>query len=387
MDDLTQALTLAQEQALRYAQDLARLYQQEREKREQLALAHQKLSAILQSIASGLVVVDQAFRVTEVNPAFCALVEREEDELIGLPLTEAMPGIDPTLPDQIRQRDQSIQTHEIQLVHPQERTLIARVSRLEKPSHAGWVIVLHDVTQERRTANLKHEFVSIASHELRTPLTGIIGYAQLLADQIADRLDDDGRMLLDHVLEAADRLKGIVDELIAFTEVADLPFTSEPLDLRDLVQDALMAVTALAQRRSVTLDLTLPDEPAIMQGDWASLRKALIHILDNAITYNKPQGEVRVTLGQEEGIHLITVADTGIGIPQVELSRIFEPFYQVEEHNTRRYGGLGLGLAIARRAVELHGGRIWAESRLNEGSTFYIALPTLNGSATNGNDH
>ncbi|RMF31748.1 MAG: ATP-binding protein, partial [Chloroflexi bacterium] len=135
------------------------------------------------------------------------------------------------------------------------------------------------------------------------------------------------------------------------------------------------------------LHLSLPEEPAILQGDWASLRKALIHILDNAITYNKPQGEVRVTLSQEEGVHLITVADTGIGIPQVELSRIFEPFYQVEEHNTRRYGGLGLGLAIARRAVELHGGRIWAESRLNEGSTFYIALPTPNGSATNGNEH
>ena len=379
LSEIERQLELSQRQALIYGRDLRRIYQAEKARREALELAHQKLRAIFDRTTSGLLVTDEDLVITEVNPAFCNMLECQSEAILGVPLSEVLKaaGLGSALKE-MRDYEVDSATHEIELTEPLKRTLLATVSRLETKGGRGWVIVLHDVTAQKRTENLKNEFMAIASHELRTPLAAIMGFSELLAEDLMDVLDEEARKRLDAIQEASKHLRRIVDELMEFigTDDRTLEARQEQLDLRQLIYDAIFNVKAAADRKGIAISEELP--PTLMQvwGDRRMLLEILTHLLENAITFNQSGGKVSVRGREEEGYWQIDVEDTGSGIPQMDLENIFIPFYQVEEHLTRSVGGLGLGLSIAKRVVELHGGKIWAHSRLGEGSTFSFTLPT-----------
>lgn len=378
LSEIERQLELSQKQALIYGRDLRRVYQAEKARREALELAHQKLRAIFDSTSSGLVVTDEGFIITEVNPAFCTMLECESEDILGRPLSEVMKaaGLGSAL-KAMRDHNVDSATYEIELTEPLKRTLLATVSRLETKEGRGWVIVLHDLTAQKRTENLKSEFMAIASHELRTPMAAIMGFSELLAEDLAGILDEEAQKRLEAIQEASRRLRRTTDELMEFVGTDDrtLEARQEQLDLRQLVYDAIFNVKAAADRKGVAVNEELPSTPMPVWGDRGMLLRALTHLLENAISFNRSEGKVSVKAREEEEYWQIDIEDTGIGIPQADLASIFIPFYQVEEHLTRSVGGLGLGLSIAKRAVELHGGRIWAQSRLGEGSTFSFTLP------------
>jgi len=378
LSEVERQLELAQKQALIYGRDLRRIYQAEKAKREALELANQKLRAIFDSTTSGLLVTDENLIITEVNPAFCTMLECERETILGVPLSQIIKaaGLGSALEEMLDRNGDSA-AHEIELTAPLKRTLLAAVSRLETKGGRGWVIVLHDLTAQKRTENLKNEFIAIASHELRTPVAVIMGFSELLAEDLVDVLDEEAQERLDAIQEASRHLQRTIDELVEFVDTDDrtLEARQEQLDLRQLIQDAAFNVQAAAARKGVAVSEDLPPTSIQVWGDRRMLSGVLTHLLENAITFNRPEGKVSVKAREEEEYWQIDVEDTGIGIPQMDLANIFIPFYQVEEHLTRSIGGLGLGLSIAKRAVEFHGGRIWAQSRLGEGSTFSFTLP------------
>lgn len=378
LSEIERRLELSQKQALIYGRDLRRIYQAEKAKREALELAHQKLRAIFDSTTSGLLVTDEDFIITEVNPAFCAMLECESEAILGISLSQVIKaaGLGSAL-QEMKDNNVDSATHVIELTEPSRRTLLATVSRLETQGGRGWVIVLHDLTAQKRTENLKNEFVAIASHELRTPTAAIMGFSELLAEDLMDILDEEGLKRLDAIQEASRDLHRTINELMEFVGTDDrtLEAGQEQLDLRQLVYDAIFNVKAAADKKGITVSQELPPIPMQVWGDRGMLVGVLTHLLENAITFNRPEGKVSVKAREEEEYWQIEVEDTGIGIPQRDLDNIFIPFYQVEEHLTRSVGGLGLGLSIAKRAVEFHGGRIWVQSRLGEGSTFSFILP------------
>lgn len=381
VDDLSEIerkLALSQKQALMYGRDLQRIYKAEKAKREALEVAHQKLRAIFDNTTSGLVVTDDDFIITEINPASCAMLECASEMALGKPLSEVMKADElSSILERMRDRNIDSATHEIELPEPLKRVFLATMSRLETKGEQGWVIVLHDLTAQKRTENLKDEFMAIASHELRTPLTAIMGFSELLAEDLADFADEGVQKQLEAIQRASKRLQRAVDELTEFAGTDDRTFEAkqEQLDLRRLIYDAIAEVKAEADRKGVTLSEELPSIPMQVWGDRSMLLGVMTHLLENAITFNRPEGKAIVRVSEEEKDWQIDVEDTGVGIPQIELPKIFTPFYQIEEHMTRSVEGLGLGLSIAKRAVELHGGRVWAQSRLGEGSTFSFTLP------------
>ncbi|HID62707.1 MAG TPA: PAS domain S-box protein [Anaerolineae bacterium] len=378
LSEIEKKLELSQKQALIYGRDLRRIYQAERARREALELAHQKLRAIFDSTTSGLLVTDENFIITEVNPAFCTMLECEGEAILDMPLSEVMKaaGLGSALKE-MRDHNVDSATYEIELTEPLRRTLLATVSRLETKGGRGWVIVLHDLTAQKRTEDLKNEFMAIASHELRTPMAVIMGFSELLAEDLAGILDEEARKRLDAIQGASRRLQRTVDELLEFVGTDDrtLEARQEQLDLRQLVYDAIFNLKAAADKKGIAVSEELPPTPMLVWGDRGMLLGVLTHLLENAITFNRPAGKVSVKAREEEECWQIIVEDTGIGIPRMDLDNIFAPFYQVEGHLTRSVGGLGLGLSIAKRAVELHGGRIWVQSRLGDGSTFGFTLP------------
>jgi PAS domain S-box-containing protein len=378
LSEIERQLELSQSQALMYGRDLRRLYQAEKAKGEALELANQKLRAIFDSTTSGLLVTDGDLIIIEVNPAFCTMLECDSKAILGMPLSQVIraAGLGSALKE-MRDHNVDSATHEIELTEPLRRTLLATVSRLETKGDRGWVIVFHDLTAQKRTENLKNEFIAIASHELRTPAAAIMGFFELLAEDLMDVLDEEARKRLDAIHQANRHLQRTVDELIEFVGTGDrtLEARQEQLDLRQLVYDAIFNIKAAADRKGITVSEEIPPTPLQVWCDRRMLLGVLTHLLENAITFNRPEGKVTVKAREEEEYWQIDVEDTGIGIPQMDLANIFMPFYQVEEHLTRSVGGLGLGLSIAKRTVELHGGRMWAQSRLGEGSTFSFTLP------------
>jgi signal transduction histidine kinase len=179
------------------------------------------------------------------------------------------------------------------------------------------------------------------------------------------------------IQRASRRLQRAVDELTEFAGTDDrtLEAKQEQLDLRQLIHDAISEVKAEADRKGISFSEECPPTSMQVWGDRSMLLGVMTHLLENAVTFNQPKGKAIVRVREEEEYWQVDVEDTGVGIPQVEMPKIFTPFYQIEEHMTRSVEGLGLGLSIAKRAVELHGGRIWAQSRLGEGSTFSFTLP------------
>ncbi|MBN1811846.1 MAG: GAF domain-containing sensor histidine kinase [Anaerolineae bacterium] len=220
---------------------------------------------------------------------------------------------------------------------------------------------------------LKSDFIAIASHELRTPLGLILLYAAMLRDQMGAT---EGQQL-DAVLRAAMRLRHIIETMLnlRYLETGEMELVLEGFDLRKEVQDACEDYEAIAESGGLKLTADLPDEDVSVLADREKVRVVLDNLISNAVKFTPSGGRVQVALSCQGDQVEITVTDTGVGIPSEELERVFDRFYQVEDHMTRRHGGMGLGLSIVRGLVRLHGGRVLAESVPGRGSRFVVWLP------------
>jgi signal transduction histidine kinase len=221
---------------------------------------------------------------------------------------------------------------------------------------------------------MKSNFMNLASHELRTPLAIIMSYAEFLRQDTQGTLSAHAA----RVLEAAHRQRAIIDSMtnMNLLQLGVLGLSIAKLPCQTVLRKAYDEVRDLAEAKQQRVELALPDEPIQVKADPARLSLVFVNVLDNAIRFTPSGGSIHVSVQTLPTEARVAVRDNGAGIPPGELNNIFEDYYQVEDHMTRRHGGLGLGLAIARGIVDLHGGRIWAESDgPNQGATIRIVLP------------
>jgi two-component system phosphate regulon sensor histidine kinase PhoR len=369
---------LGYSQALKYGQDLARLYTQEKAKRRELELAHQKLQAIWGTAPNGLAVLDETMTIVETNPCFDALVEHEGD-CVGHPLTDVLPSHELTTTLEIASNDGTrFAEIEVTLTEPVGRTLHVIGAPLLAGEHRGWVISLHDITERKRLEGLKEEFINLAAHELRTPLAIILGYASILREDTERFGDVLVVSATDAIMKAASQLAMVIDELVVFAAAKSRSadeIGADRFNLSEVIRHAANSMAHQASLKEISISVEVGHKPLMVSGDRLILAQSIGHLLDNAVKFTQPGGQVRVRAFQVDDETVLEIEDTGIGIPLTELDRIFDMFYQLEEHLTRASGGLGMGLAIARRGVELHGGTITVESTIGQGSLFRITLP------------
>lgn len=224
---------------------------------------------------------------------------------------------------------------------------------------------------------LKNDFIAIASHELRTPLSVIMGYATFLKEDAQGEAGEHAT----HVLNSAMRMRNMIDDMtqLRYLKTGETELAKEHIPLAAIFQAAQADVESMASAKGHVLRVTMPDMGLVVVVDRIKLGMAVTNLLNNAIKFTPNGGEIWFTYARKPKAIWIVVKDSGVGLQQDQLTRIFEEFHQVEDHMTRRHGGMGLGLAIAKGFVEAHGGTIWAESDgLNHGSTFIINLPLGN---------
>jgi len=240
----------------------------------------------------------------------------------------------------------------------------------------GRIFVLRDVTAERQAERVKDEFVATVSHELRTPLTSICGYLELVLDGESGDLTEGQRRFLAVAQRNADRLLRLVGDLLFVSRVeADrLVLEREQVDLAEVARESVESARPLAQEKSKTVTLTAQPLP-LLWADPARLAQLLDNLVSNAVKFTGEGGRVDVRAEQVDGHAVLTVSDTGMGIPAGELPRLFDRFFRSSRATEQAIAGTGLGLTIAQAIAESHDGRITVESKEGVGTTFRVELP------------
>jgi signal transduction histidine kinase len=226
-------------------------------------------------------------------------------------------------------------------------------------------------------SQLKANFVSNISHELRTPLTHIKGYVELLVTESLGSITEDQRHALHVSQQSTSRLEALIEDLILFSLASrgELSIQHEPVDLRRLVNLAMKACASKAEERDVSLNVMIDEDVPHVQADPQKIAWVMNQLLDNGIKFTPAGGRIVVNVKREgENLVIVSVTDTGIGIPSNRLDDIFEPFHQLDGSSTRRYGGTGLGLSLVRQIIEAHGSMIEVQSIEGRGSTFKFPL-------------
>jgi two-component system phosphate regulon sensor histidine kinase PhoR len=348
-------------------------------------------SAILRSMVEGVAVIDADERLVFYNRAFSEIFGVQVSTAEGRPLIEVVRNAEFVgLVRRALRSEEGLQSDiSMGIVQMQSFSVTAApvkaldTANAKDPSaaanHSGAVVVLHDITELRRLERVRQDFVANVSHEFKTPLTAIQGFAETL---LSGALDDptSNRRFLDIIRNHAIRLARLTDDLLklARIEAGKLEVEFFSVGLMELIEGCAETTLMKASRKQITLEIEVPSGLPAVRGDASLLRDVLQNLLDNAIQYTPPGGHIRVTAEAKGREAVITVSDTGIGIPTSDQERIFERFYRVDAARSREAGGTGLGLSIAKHIIEAHGGRLWVDSVIGEGSKFYFSIPIAN---------
>jgi signal transduction histidine kinase len=235
--------------------------------------------------------------------------------------------------------------------------------------------VEHAQQQVKSLENQKANFIAIASHELRTPIGLILGHGSFIEEMIKD---PELKSQMQVVLRNSARLKEIVDDITRMNEFDSgvSRLKTKTIPLRTLIEKTAKLFQERTDQKKIQFTLHLPNSELLVDGDEEKISVILNNLIDNAISYTGPGGRVHIEADRLPGYVQVKVIDNGVGIPPDEIASVFDRFYQVQSHLTRKQGGIGLGLSVAKAMVELHGGQIWVESELGKGSQFTFLLPT-----------
>jgi PAS domain S-box-containing protein len=270
-------------------------------------------------------------------------------------------------------------TREFTVSDPAHRVMKSRTNPVfgSGGDYLGCVVSLRDVTAERETDRMKNEFVSTVSHELRTPLTSIKGYVDLILDGEAGEITDVQREFLTIVQQNNDRLVELINDLLDISRIESgrIHLTIQPLDVAELIAGAVGTFQAAVDQTDLELGVDLPKGLPKAVGDRDRVGQVLINLVSNAIKYSPGGGTITLGVERSGKELVVSVADTGIGIPREDQEKIFTKFYRVDSSLTRQISGTGLGLPICKTIINLLGGRIWVESKVGKGSKFSFTLP------------
>jgi two-component system phosphate regulon sensor histidine kinase PhoR len=364
-DELTELAQALNETAVRLDQTIRSLTDE-----------RNRSDAIVRSMVEGVAVVGPNERILFCNPAFGRILGVNAKSFEGRPLVEVSRQTE--LLEVVRKASAARGTvaGEVVLGTVRPQTFAVTAAPVQAGETSGAVVVLHDISELRRLERVRRDFVANVSHELKTPLTAIQGFAETLLGGALDDLQNRQRFV-EIIRDHARRLARLTDDLLRLSqmEAGKLELELRPLSVARVIESCVETTSYKAAEKQLTVQIECPQDLPPVRGDVNRLQDVLQNLLDNAVQYTPPGGRVTVRAQAAGREVIVTVSDTGIGIPRADQERIFERFYRVDVARSREAGGTGLGLAIAKHLVEAHGGRIWVESSVGQGSDFHFSIP------------
>jgi two-component system phosphate regulon sensor histidine kinase PhoR len=339
-----------------------------------LSTEKNKLNNILANMADGVIMTDAEGDIIMANLAAGRLLGFKEENISGKPAIEVVHDheIDEILKKCLSTGREHTNQFEAGITRRFLRVIAVPLRNQEKSS--GVLLLLQDLTELRNLQTMRRELVGNISHELRTPITGIKAMVETLQ---SGAIDDKqvAKDFLYRIESEADRLAQMVAELTQLSRIENgqAELKMEPVSLNALADEVLAEMKPLAEKQQVTLSKQLSPDLPLVKADKDRIRQTIVNLVHNAIKFNKPAGSVAIATNCDNKLVNLSVADTGIGIPEDDLPHVFERFYKADK--ARTVGGSGLGLAIAKHTIQAHGGEISARSQEGKGSTFTFTLP------------
>ncbi|OGO80203.1 MAG: PAS domain-containing sensor histidine kinase [Clostridiales bacterium GWC2_40_7] len=339
-----------------------------------------KFDSIMNSMTNGFVAVDRKQKILLINEIACRFLDIDYDEdIIGKNLIDVIRNhkINKLLLQTVESNKSSV--HEISISQPDEKTFRIYANPIKYPessdSNSGGILSIMDITNIKKLEQIRTDFVSNVTHELKTPLTSIRGFVETLRSGAID----DGEVsdkFLEIIDIEAERLYMLINDILQLSEIETKQKDSNIAthDFGSIINEVFSILQGAADKKSIELSCNIEGSINIT-ANRDRIKQMLINLIDNAIKYNVENGSVRVKAWKAEGRIVLSVKDTGIGIAQQHLTRIFERFYRVDKGRSRNMGGTGLGLSIVKHIVNLYNGDIKVESEPGKGTEFVIQLP------------
>jgi two-component system phosphate regulon sensor histidine kinase PhoR len=336
-----------------------------------------KLDAVLSSMFEGIMVVDEKGGILLMNPSLRKIFFVDSDPEKKSPIEAIRNSQVQDITDRILKDQQTLISEEVTVSQPEEKILkINAVPIVRKDAIEGAVLVFHDITELRKLERVRQDFVANVSHELRTPVSSIKGYAETLLDGAIDDKDN-VRDFLNIIYQDSARLANLIDDLLELAKIESgkMNMVFAPLEIKPILLRCLGVLEKPVKDKRISVSVNIPAGIPKVRADDKRLAQVFLNLLDNAVKYTADGGAVKVDVFLNGMFVQVDVSDTGIGIPEKDLPRIFERFYRVDKARSREIGGTGLGLSIVKHIVLSHGGQVWVHSELEQGSTFSFTLP------------
>jgi signal transduction histidine kinase len=350
---------------------------------QQIISEKKKAEAVVESLNEPIIVTDDRHDLILMNQAAVRMLKIPETAWQGKPVQkvvrdETLKALlsadprrleDPSGPDSLVSFEQDGET----LYFRPHQTTVSE----EKGKLMYLVTLFQDVTAYRKIDRMKSDFIATVSHEFRTPLTSINMTVDILAKEVIGRINDKQKELLDSAKEDARRLIKLVKDLLDLSrlESGRIQNKKEWIDLKTLAGDAVRPLDLVLRERRIDLSVRIPDDTPGIWGDAQQLSWVMTNLVSNAARHTPEGGAITITAEKVEKAVQVSVSDTGKGIPEKDLATIFDKFVQIKQPAESTPGSVGLGLAIAKEAVEAHGGKIWVQSEIDKGSVFRFTLP------------
>ncbi len=337
-----------------------------------------RLKAIIDSMGSGLLLIDERGYINLVNRVYQDLFEVDPKDLIYQLYYEAIPykEIGTIVEDVFLTEDRVRKQMTIPLnIERRDFEVFGAPIMGTNQEWKGVLLVFHDITELKRLEQMRKDFVANVSHELRTPITSIRGFSETLLDGALND-PESTRQFLTIIHKESERLQNLINDLLDLSKIEQQQFklAKAEVDIDELLHEVIMIVESKAREKDIDLQFRDSSGPIYITGDSHRLKQVFINLITNGINYTPAGGKVEVSVMDKNSMVEVVVADTGIGISEEEIPRVFERFYRVDKARSRNSGGTGLGLAIVKHLVEAHEGKITVDSSPGKGTAFTVHL-------------
>jgi len=360
-DELAPLLTKMEKQRREIAARMAALSEKQRE-----------FTAVTENMREGLILLDSEDRILTINGSAARIFGTDGKSIAGSHVLMLNRSV---ALQQALERSKSAGSGDATLIKGAKTYQVLASEVRDAGSAVGTVILVLDITDRVAAEQIRREFSANVSHELKTPLTSISGYAEIMRDGVAK--PEDTKRFAAKIFNESAQLMSLIDDIIRLSQLDEkesLP-EFETVDLKAVCEDVCTRLKPQAEKEHVSLNMDC--KPASVRGIPKILEEIVRNLVDNAIKYNRKNGSVTVTLGQASGRVVLRVSDTGIGIPEEHLSRVFERFYRVDRSRSKQIGGTGLGLSIVKHSAETHGATMKLESSVGKGTVVTIVFPAI----------
>jgi two-component system phosphate regulon sensor histidine kinase PhoR len=336
-----------------------------------------KLMTAFTSMTEGVLILDAEDKIEFINSALSNMLSEQYGDISGKTLMAAFRDVDLQKAFLKFKETHAIVSEEVNLGSIEQVTLNVSISSVyDYPGEEKVMLVFHDVTRLKKLEKIRVDFVANVTHEIRTPLTAIIGYLETIQAE-ATTSNEDMKKFIAISLKQAGRLNRLVEDLLVISkiELGEIKCNFEEVSIRDAFEGAIPLIEAKAGIKKINIHNNVQENLLCVWADRDRLTQILVNILDNAVKFTPESGSVFIEAGQKDNYAVLTITDTGIGVPKEQVQRLGERFYRVDRSRSRDLGGTGLGLSIVKHLMLAHGGKMEIESQLGRGTKVSLYFP------------